>query len=511
MATITIGKGDERYEALSQGFNQRWVAHPDCIALVATTEDVVDVVSDAIRDGKRISVRSGGHCYENFVCNDDVKVIIDVSQLDNVYYDERLKAHCVGAGATNWRVYTHLYRPFGVVVPGGSCYSVGTGGHICGGGFGLLSRQFGLTVDYLYAVEVVVPRDGKGGRRAEAVIARSDSADRELQDLWWAHTGGGGGNFGVITRYWFRDLPKPPKNVWLSGASFSWSALGEAGFRQLVENYGKFFAEHKDPDDDYANLFAILKLTHVSNGQLGLVAQLDATSPDSEMKLYSFYQAITANVRAEVRNFDLRVGEHAPAQPLTVTGRVMPWIQATQTLDGSGENRRGKYKSAYQRTAFTADQITAFWKNLSDSTYSNPEALLQIDSYGCKINARKPGETAIAQRDSVTKLQYQTYWDEAKDDDKNLAWIRKFYFDVYRGTGGVPVPDQTTDGCYINYPDVDLGTVGQETTEWNKSGTPWSELYYKGDYPKLREVKTRWDPLNVFCHAQSIEPWERGT
>jgi FAD/FMN-containing dehydrogenase len=174
VSVIRITKDDERYEALSQGFNQRWTATPDYIAMAASTEDVVAAVGDAVSEGKRISVRSGGHCYENFVSNAEVQVIVDVSGLDQVYRDEGRDAFCLGAGATNWRLYTHLYRPFGVTMPGGSCYSVGAGGHISAGGFGLLSRQFGLTVDYLHAVEVVVvDQDGK----AKAVIAERDDKD----------------------------------------------------------------------------------------------------------------------------------------------------------------------------------------------------------------------------------------------------------------------------------------------------------------------------------------------
>jgi len=134
VSVIRVTQGDERYEALSQGFNQRWVARPDTIALVSSTSDVVEVVEEAVRGRQRISVRSGGHCYENFVCNDEVKVIVDVSGLDQVSWDERRGAYCLGAGATNWRLDTHLYRRFGVAVPGGSCYSVGVGGHISAGG-----------------------------------------------------------------------------------------------------------------------------------------------------------------------------------------------------------------------------------------------------------------------------------------------------------------------------------------------------------------------------------------
>jgi len=119
------------------------------------------------------------HCYENFVCNDEVKVIVDVSGLDQVSWDEQREAYCLlGAGATNWRLDTHLYRRFGVAVPGGSCYSVGVGGHISAGGFGLLSRQWGLTVDYLQAVEVVVVgEDGKPRHTARGAQSGRWQAD----------------------------------------------------------------------------------------------------------------------------------------------------------------------------------------------------------------------------------------------------------------------------------------------------------------------------------------------
>jgi hypothetical protein len=91
------------------------------------------------------------------------------------------------------------------------------------------------------------------------------------------------------------------------------------------------------------------------------------------------------------------------------------------------------------------------------------------------------------------KPQYQTYWAYEKDDDINLRWINNFYANVYSDTGGVPASNRVTDGCFINYPDVDLPAT-------------WPTLYYKSSYPALQVVKAQWDPRNVFNHAQSIVP-----
>jgi FAD/FMN-containing dehydrogenase len=87
------------------------------------------------------------------------------------------------------------------------------------------------------------------------------------------------------------------------------------------------------------------------------------------------------------------------------------------------------------------------------------------------------------------KLQYQTYWTSPDDDAANLDWIRGFYEAMYGSAG--PVPDGTMDGCYVNYPDVDL--------------PDWQHLYYQEAYPELQRAKARWDPGDVFNHRQSIE------
>ena len=93
-----------------------------------------------------------------------------------------------------------MYKRYGVTIPGGSCYTVGAGGHITGGGYGVLSRLHGLTVDWLSAIEILTV-DGQGH-----VAMRKIDKDHE-PDLFRASSGGGGGNFGVVTGFLFDRLP----------------------------------------------------------------------------------------------------------------------------------------------------------------------------------------------------------------------------------------------------------------------------------------------------------------
>jgi len=209
------------------------------------------------------------------------------------------------------------------------------------------------------------------------------------------------------------------------------------------------------------------------------------------------------------------MGEHPPLPQMKIP-RLLPWLTATQTLNSSGEDRCGKYKSAYIREPFTTRQIDNMWAYLGKEEYTgyqNPDALIQIDSYGSAVNKadRRGLATAAPQRDSIMKMQYQVYWTaQDADEPEHLAWIRDTYRATFTETGGVPTvstpkADHNTDGCYINYPDCDLSDK-----DLNSSGEAWSTLYYKNAYPKLREVKTHWDPHNVFNHYQSIEPLHHG-
>lgn len=127
--------------------------------------------------------------------------------------------------------------------------------------------------------------------------------------------------------------------------------------------------------------------------------------------------------------------------------------------------------------------------------------MLWLLSYGGAVNAVRPDATAMPQRDSILKATFIAQWTGQDGDADGIRRVREYYRDLYATTGGVPVPDDASDGCYINYPDIDTADP-----EWNTSGVPWHTLYFKDNYPRLQRIKASWDPRDVFHHALSIRP-----
>ncbi|MFE0425145.1 FAD-binding oxidoreductase [Streptomyces sp. NPDC058953] len=506
-AIVDIAPGDPRFPDLVRGTNQRWVAAPEKVRMVTTPTQAETAVRDAVTAGKRLTVRSGGHCYEDFVFNSQVQIVVDMSAMNQVYFDPAKNAFAIEAGASNLQVYETLYKLYGVTIPAGSCHSVGAGGHISGGGYGLLSRQLGLTVDYLQAVEVVVVRSNG---TVETVTASRDDTGA-LKDLWWAHTGGGGGNFGLITRYWMRTpgatgtnpanlLPKPPSEVFVQALSFPWPQVDARDFETLVKNWGRWHAANSAPTSEYAGLFGLLKLNANAGpgSAIGLITQMDATTPNARALLDSYTAAITAGVNITPQAMTVPMGEHAALSQFEAP-RKLPWYIATDYLSGGNPTLYGKYKSSYARQALPSFQVAALWQQLSAPRPEGLDALVQIDSYGCKVNTVPSADTAVPQRDSILKLQYQVYWTDPAKEAAGLAWIRNLYKAVYAETGNVPVPNLINDGCYVNYPDKDLGDPLLNTSQ-----STWGSLYYKDNFARLKTVKQTWDPTNFFRHAQSI-------
>jgi aclacinomycin oxidase len=490
---VTIVAGDPRYAEVTTAANARFHCHPRQVRVAGSIAQVVQAVQDAVQAGGKVVARSGGHCLEDFVDSDETQFLVDLSELKDVGYDVTRRAFFIEPGALLGNVYRTLLKGWGVTIPAGLEATVGVGGHVLGGGYGPLTRQHGCVVDHLYAVEVVVV-DSSG--TAEAVVATREAGDPN-RDLWWAHTGCGGGNFGIVTRYWFRTpgaegsdpaglLPAPPAEVLDSLVFWSWPDMTQGSFRRLLHNHGRWHELNSAPDSPYTSLFSIFTALRRQSGMLGLTTQVDATRPDAPDLLSDYLAALNEGVGV----------------PYTHDVLTRPWLRSVlcPRMAGNVWGLRAKCKAAYLRKAFSDAQIDTIHRRLTSEDYDNPKAGILFAAYGGNASAVAPDATASAQRNSVLKAFYLDNWTEAAEDDQHIAWIRDFYREMYADTGGVPVPGEVSDGSYINYPDADLAD-----RRWNTSGTPWYTLYYKDNYPRLQQVKARWDPRNVFRHGLSIQ------
>ena len=511
-----------------QGFDRRWFAsHLQAVYSPSRLEQVAGCVTDALSTyGKDVKVTSGRHCYENFVYNDSTRAVIDMSGVNQVGFDSVRNAYFVDAGCENWSVYRTLLNTHGKTLPAGSCYSVGAGGHITGGGYGLLSRMHGLTIDHLTAVDVVTW--DAGSKQATLRHVSNESTSQAERDLFWALTGAGGGNFGVIVRYYFADLPDAPGFATLFTLAWNWSGVTTDEFADLLEFYSALMPLLPE------NEFTLLRLSHVAATQLGMTLQV-ASLPGMSFDDHCHDAADRA--QAVKRHFEQVLPAVHLIRPLSghpgymssitssLTEQHLTYLEAVQTMDGSGPNRFGKYKSAYMKKGFPVDQAETIFKYLH-TTPNGPDnqplnmsaCLLQVDSYGGAINRVSPAATAVPQRSSIMKLQYQANWNNAAAPGQSdespyremaqgyLDWINRFYADVYSAMGGTPDPlkdaSGTVDGCYYNYPDSVLGT--HEDKKIDQAMWLYFLDNFRNNERNLVAVKRYWDPENYFHHPQSI-------
>ena len=184
-----IRPGSAAYAGAARVYNARFDgARPDAVVVPRDSRDVQALLRWADRHDVRVAARSGGHSYAGYSTLDE-GVVVDLRRLRAISVDRGGRRASIGAGAHMIEVVDALAR-HGGAVPGGSCPTVGFGGLALGGGYGLASRAFGLTADNVTGLVVITP-DG----RLRRVDARHDP------DLFWALRGGGGGNFGIVTRF----------------------------------------------------------------------------------------------------------------------------------------------------------------------------------------------------------------------------------------------------------------------------------------------------------------------
>jgi hypothetical protein len=295
--------------------------------------------------------------------------------------------------------------------------------------------------------------------------------------------------------------------------NFGWDGMTEERFARILYLYSNYW-ETRGRDPETWGLFTILGASHRSSGHFGMSVQF--FNPDgtcNDLKVLEEFFAVFDECKPvphATGNAPAAMTDHIP-QPVAGTEVCMAkhtvtrhnWLDANVTNNASTEQRR-KHKSTYMKRSFTPAESACFYKYLNQmpAGVDLSHATVLIDSFGGEANkAGMLEETSTAQRASVMKMQFIVSWSELKDEAGNLKWIDDFYTELYSGADadpkhrGTPYPGDRYEGCYINYPDVDMLRYDY-----------WPQLYYGGNglYPFLQSVKRRYDPNNIFHHAMSI-------
>jgi hypothetical protein len=292
--------------------------------------------------------------------------------------------------------------------------------------------------------------------------------------------------------------------------------MTEEKFIEIAQTYGNYFATRGKEPDTWP-MFTMMGLTHrVPNGRINVGAtwhDMDGTGDlsipseflDRFLKCGDMQSIKDPSVNAHTQPAGGRF-QVQPCQAGKHNFTTRPWLEATAGRDSGGRRgygtSRGKYKSCYMKGNFTTAELKRMYAWLTrDIPDVNTSMVIAVDSYGGAANKPELAHTTAApQRASVMKLQYQMYWQNAAEDEARLKYFDEMYTDIYSVNTpakykGTPFHGKDYEGCYINYPDVDMARYSF-----------WPELYYgTGDLPGfLRKVKKKYDPNNVFHNAMSI-------
>jgi FAD/FMN-containing dehydrogenase len=440
-----LRSGDDGYDGARQIWNAMIDKRPAVIARCASVSDVVRAVNFARETGLRLAVRGGGHNIAgSALC--DGGIVVDLSKMKAASVDPGARRASIESGATlaDLDAATQVH---GLATPLGINSTTGVAGLTLGGGFGWLSRKYGMTVDNLESAEVVTAA-------GEVVRASAD----EHPDLFWALRGGGG-NFGVVTRFTFR-LHHVGPGV-LSGLIVY--PLSQA--KHVLERYRDFAAKAPDELSAWAVLRAAPPLPFLPPEAHGMgilaIGLLYAGDPKRGEALIE-----------PLRELGTRVGEHVGMQP------YVAWQQTFDPLLTAGARNYWKSHNLTTIGDGLIDVVVQYAGKLP-----TPQCEIFIAALGGATARPAPESTAYAHRNAKFVMNVHGRWNDAADDARGTGWARDFF---------QAAAAFATGGTYVNFMTADEGDRGRAA--------------YGSNYDRLAQVKRQYDPSNLFRVNQNIQP-----
>jgi FAD/FMN-containing dehydrogenase len=440
---------DPEYGDVRAVFNAMHTGKPDLIVGCTGTADVVDAVNFAREHGMTVTLRGGGHSIAGLSAHDG-GMLIDLAPMNGVQIDPERRLAYVQGGAL-WGDVDRETQAFGLVAPGGVVSDTGVAGLTLGGGYGWVRRKYGLSCDQLVEAQVVCA-DG------QVLVASADTNP----DLYWGIRGGGG-NFGVVTSFTFALQPLGP-------------IVAFAGTLYPVEEVADVLRRWRDYVEEAPD-----EVTSVC------VTITFPADPDMPEAVHNRSVAIIGGVYAGDVDKGMEV-----LQPLRELGTALADISQPMPFTA--------VQAAFD-PFFPRNTLRAYWKSqyldeLSDDAIDTiasraqdrPAPLTLVNTFhmGGAINAVDAEDTAFAERSAPFMISIDGMWDDASDDEANVAWVRSAWEQIGKfGTGGV----------YLNF----TGLADEELTAGVDSALG-------RNLKRLAEVKATYDPDNFFRVNNNILP-----
>jgi FAD/FMN-containing dehydrogenase len=424
--------------------------HPEIIVRCSGVADVIDAVDFARAQGLLVAVRGGGHNVAgNAVC--DGGIVIDLAGMNAVRVDVAARRVRAGGGANIGEVDRET-QAFGLAVPLGIVSATGIAGLTLCGGHSWLARRHGFACDNLVSVDMVTA-DGR------YVTASQD----ENADLFWA-VRGGGGNFGIVTSFEYQAHPVGPE-VMLCAPFYP--------LEQAADIFRRWRDYLADAPDAYTAQFVIWSVPAHENFPAELHGRPVAIAAGVHSGPLDEAAAFIEPLR--------QLGE-----PLIDLSGPIPYVAVQQAFDPFFVEKGARlnyWKSIYLDVLDDAaiDRIVARAADRPD-----PWTLLSTRLMG-GASARVPAEaTALGGRDAPFMFSIDSGWTDPTDTDRAIAWTRDFWEEMRQGGRG---------SVYLNFV-----SEGEDTEAMMRAS------YGDANYDRLVEIKTKYDPANLFRLNQNIRP-----
>jgi FAD/FMN-containing dehydrogenase len=434
-----IQPGDEGYDAARAVWNGMIDRRPALIARCADTADVVAAVKFAREQGLGVAIRGGGHNAAGLAVADGA-LVVDLGAMNAVEVDPQRRTATAGGGAT-WRDFDGATQEHGLATTGGMISMTGVGGLTLGGGLGALMRSYGLSCDNLIGAEVVTATG--------EVVPVTEDKNSEL--LWGLR--GGGGNFGVVTKFTFQLHEVGP-------------VLGGMILHPIdrAPEVLRHYREYTSSAPDTVSAFC---------GQL--------YTPDG-MPVAGYI--VCANGPLDEAEEALRpLREFGP--PIADMVSQMPYTALQQMLDAGFPSGLPVYWRSHFLTDLgdeAIDKLTAGFKQVT-----SPLSAVLLEHLGGAVARVDRNATAFDHRDAEYNLAIISRWPDPALADASIAWTRALWDEMTPHARGV----------YVNY----LG-VGEAEDRVRAA-------YGDEKYARLVELKNRYDPTNMFRYNQNIKPTSR--